>query len=163
MPRDFERGPLKWRAPILNVLILKKIFSSISRTLVVPYSLQVLLFLPSQMVSSSSPFSLFYVLKNKHAMAASFCKKKDFFIRFLCIFYFRLNFFSFFFMLKVVKAGQISAIYQMFRAQAAQAEKSSPTEEPAGILPSGIFPAIPVVRQVFMSKLPQLTLLSPEG
>ena len=51
----------------------------------------------------------------------------------------------------------------MFRAQAAQAEKSSPTEEPAGILPSGIFPAIPVVRQVFMSKLPQLTLLSPEN
>ena len=49
----------------------------------------------------------------------------------------------------------------MFRAQAAQAEKSSPTEDPAGILPSGIFPAMPVVRHVFMSKLPQLTLARP--
>jgi hypothetical protein len=52
-------------------------------------------------------------------------------------------------------------IYQRFRAQDAQAEKSSPTAAPSGILPSGIFPAMPVVRQVFMSLLPQLTLLRP--
>ena len=52
-------------------------------------------------------------------------------------------------------------IYQMFRAQDAQAEKSSPTAAPSGILPSGIFPAMPVVRQVFMSLLPQFTLLRP--
>ena len=52
-------------------------------------------------------------------------------------------------------------IYQMFRAQDAQAEKSSPTAAPSGILPSGIFPAMPVVRHVSMSLLPQLTLLRP--